>query len=129
MKITLTTELQSILNDSDEQRARYFFQAANKQQEIWLLTDQHGCVMLTTEDEDCIPVWPNKELALIWATDEWQECQAQAIYLKEWYQRWTPGLIDDDLALVVFPNEKEQGLVFSPEELEHEMIYLPLMTI
>ena len=121
MKITLTTELQSILNDSDEQRARYFFQAANKQQEIWLLTDQHGCVMLTTEDEDCIPVWPNKELALIWATDEWQECQAQAIYLKEWYQRWTPGLIDDDLALVVFPNEKEQGLVFSPEELEHEI--------
>ncbi len=24
--------------------------------EVWILTDEHGCVMLNTEDEDCVPV-------------------------------------------------------------------------
>ena len=78
-------------------------------------------IMLNTEDEDCVPVWPNEEFAQAWATDQWQECRPEAISLNKWFSRWTHGLADDELAIVVFPSQDEQGLVYYPDELEHEL--------
>ncbi len=110
-----------IIRFDDEQRAKYFLKETVKNNQIWILTDEHGCVMLNTEDEDCVPVWPNQEFALAWATDEWQSCKAEAVSLNKWFSRWSQGLEDDELALVVFPSQEEQGLVFYPDELEFEL--------
>lgn len=89
--------------------------------QIWILTDEHGCVMLNTDDEDCVPVWPNKEFAELWATGEWESCKAEAISLNKWHSRWTHGLEDDELAVVIFPNQDEDGLVVFPDELDFEL--------
>ena len=111
-------QLNTIEKYDDEQRLSYLLQQVISNQEIWILADEHGCVMLNTEDEDCVPVWPNEEFAQRWATDEWQHCQAEAISLNKWYSRWSTGLADDELALVTFPNQDNQGLVLLPEEFE-----------
>ncbi|WP_440876884.1 DUF2750 domain-containing protein [Thalassotalea sp. PLHSN55] len=108
----------NMLTADDEQRANYFFKEAAASNKIWLLKDEHGCVMLNTEDEDCVPVWPSESAAQAWATDEWQHCEAEAVSLNKWFSRWTMGLMDDELALVVFPSQQAQGLVFYPDELE-----------
>ncbi len=110
-----------IIRFDDEQRAKYFLKEVIKNNQLWILTDEHGCVMLNTEDEDCVPVWPNQEFAMAWATDEWQSCKAEKISLNKWFSRWSQGLEEDELALVVFPSQEEQGLVFYPEELEFEL--------
>ncbi|MFO6422543.1 DUF2750 domain-containing protein [Motilimonas sp. KMU-193] len=104
-----------------EQRYQYLIREAVKEQQLWILTDQHGCVMLNTEDEDCVPVWPNQEFAQAWATGDWQDCEAKAIKLADWQARWTPGLEDDQLAIVVFPKTDEDGLVITPDELDFEL--------
>ncbi len=104
-----------------EQRYQYLIKEAVKQQQLWILTDQHGCVMLNTDDEDCVPVWPNQEFAQSWATGDWQDCEAKAIKLKDWQARWTPGLEDDQLAVVIFPKTDEEGLVITPDELDFEL--------
>tara|TARA_R110000787_G_scaffold121561_4_gene232419 strand:+ start:352 stop:741 length:390 start_codon:yes stop_codon:yes gene_type:complete len=114
-------KIKQILQMDDAQRAAYFVNEVVSQNELWILTDEHGCVMLNTEEEDCVPVWPNKEFAQAWATDEWQACQAEAISLNKWFSRWSTGLADDELAIVVFPSQDEQGLVYYPDELEHEL--------
>ena len=114
-------QIESILKYDDEQRAKYFLKEVVANQQIWILKDEHGCVMLTTEDEDCIPVWPNEEFASAWITQEWQECQTEAISLNKWFSRWSHGLADDELAIVVFPNQDDRGLVFYPDELEDEL--------
>ncbi len=116
-----STNITTILNLDDEQRARYFFKEAVIQNQVWILKDEHGCVMLNTEEEDCIPVWPNQEFAQAWATEEWQTCVAESISLNKWFSRWSQGLEEDQLAIVVFPNQAEQGLVFYPDELEVEL--------
>jgi hypothetical protein len=77
--------------------------------------------MLNTEDEDCVPVWPNQEFAQAWATGEWQTCKPEAISLSKWHSRWTIGLADDELALVIFPNESEEGVVVYPDEFDAEL--------
>ena len=114
-------KIKQILQMDDAQRAAYFINEVVSQNQLWILTDEHGCVMLNTEEEDCVPVWPNEEFAQAWATDEWQACQAEAISLNKWFSRWSHGLADDELALVVFPSQAEQGLVYYPDELEHEL--------
>jgi len=115
----LTSEqLDSIEKYDEEKRLSYLLQQVVSNKSVWILADEHGCVMLNTDDEDCVPVWPNEEFAQRWATDEWQACQAQAIPLAKWYSRWSMGLEDDELALVVFPNQDSQGLVLYPEEFE-----------
>lgn len=120
--MSITPEmLKTIESYDDEKRLNYLIQQVVSNKEIWLLTDEHGCMMLNTEDEDCVPVWPNEEFAQRWINDEWQNCQAQAISLNKWYSRWTMGLADDDLALVIFPNQDsqaDQGIVLYPEEFE-----------
>ena len=116
------SSLETVDNYNEEQRLTYLIQQTLNHNEVWLLTDEHGCVMLNTEDEDCVPIWPSKALAQAWATGEWQHCQAQAISLKDWQNKWTPGLIDDDLAIVACPNSQEQGIILDPEELDDMLV-------
>ena len=115
----LTSEqLDSIEKYDEEKRLSYLLQQVISNKTVWILADEHGCVMLNTDDEDCVPIWPNEEFAQRWATDEWHQCKAQAIPLAQWYSRWITGLEEDELALVVFPNQDNQGLVLYPEEFE-----------
>lgn len=122
MSTLLDAEKIATINRFDaEKRYKYLVKEVIAQGEIWILNDDDGCVMLNTDDEDCVPVWPHEEFALAWATGEWDGCTAKRISLDKWYHRWTPGLIDDELEIVIFPNESEDGLVVSPDELDFEL--------
>lgn len=108
----------NVLAKNAENRLEYLIQQVIEHKEIWILTDEHGCVMLNTEDEDCIPVWPQEVFAEAWATQEWSHCKAEAISLKKWLSHWTPGLTDDELGIVIFPDDNQEGLILFPDELE-----------
>jgi hypothetical protein len=113
--------LNIIANYDPEQRLHYLLKEIIQHQQVWILTDQDGCVMLNTEDEDCTPVWPSEEFAQAWATGEWSDCAPKAIGLDTWHSRWTQGLEDDDVAIAVFPGENEEGLVISAQEFDFEL--------
>lgn len=104
-----------------EERFNYCIKEIAKHRKVWILTDEHGCVMLNTEDEDCVPVWPHEEFANQWATGEWEHCKAESISTAKWFSRWTHGLEDDELAVAVFPNNEEEGVVLYPDEFEFEL--------
>lgn len=104
-----------------EERFNYCVKEIAKHRKVWILTDEHGCVMLNTEDEDCVPVWPNEEFANEWATGEWEHCKAEPISTAKWFSRWTYGLEEDELSVVVFPNDNEEGVVLYPDEFEFEL--------
>lgn len=76
MAKTLTPErIAEILKFDVDQRYKYLVKEVVENREIWILIDEHGCVMLNTEDEDCVPVWPNEAFAQEWATGEWEHCK------------------------------------------------------
>lgn len=104
---------------NDDERFNYFVNKAHEHQEVWILTDEHGCMMLTTEDEeDCIPVWPHADFAKEWAVGDWSQCRAEAISLAVWHSRWAPGMEEDELLVAVFPTNDESGMVVDPRELD-----------
>lgn len=104
-----------------EQRLKYLLKEVVSHQQIWILTDDDGCVMLNSDDEDCAPVWPNEEFAQAWATGEWQDCQPKAISLQKWHSHWTSGLEDDDVYVAIFPSLDQEGLIISSQELDFEL--------
>lgn len=113
--------LADIAHYSPEQRLEYLVKEVVKNQKVWILTDDDGCVMLNTDDEDCAPVWPSEDFAQAWATGDWVACKPKAIDLKTWRTRWTYGLEGDNVAIAVFPGEDEQGLVISAQEFDYEL--------
>jgi len=83
---------------------------------IWILKDEDGCVMLTTDDEDGVPIWSSKEQAIAWASDEWSHCEPMSINVETWLKKWTLGLMQDHLMIMLNPSEfQEEGVVTSPE--------------
>jgi hypothetical protein len=117
----MSDTLDNIAQFTPEQRLSYLVKECILNKQVWILTDQDGCVMLNTEDEDCTPVWPSETFAQAWATGDWSACEAKAIDLKTWHSRWTRGLEDDDIAVAVFPSENEEGLVISAQEFDFEL--------
>ena len=112
---------QDISQHAPEKRLDFLIKEARSTGELWILTDEHGCVMLNTEDEDCVPVWPSENFAKTWATGEWEDCKPMAIALDVWFERWTPGLEDDDVMIAAFPNPEEEGLILFPDEFDKEL--------
>ncbi len=115
------SRINEILKFDAEQRLKYLLKQITSNKQVWLLTDEYGSVMLTTDEEDCIPVWPNKEFAQQWATGEWEGFEAKAIPLDDWYKKWTRGLETDELSVVVFPLPEDEGVVLYPDELDFEL--------
>jgi hypothetical protein len=116
-----TETLKKIQSYGAEKRYQYLLKQVAQHQEVWILKDEHGCVMLNSEDEDCVPIWPHKEAAEAWATEDWEQCRAESIDLDTWLSRWTKGLIDDEIAIAVFPDTNSEGLVVYPDEFEEQL--------
>ncbi|GAC15049.1 DUF2750 domain-containing protein [Aliiglaciecola lipolytica] len=117
----MPTQLNDVIQMSPEKRHAYLLTQVTIHQKIWILTDEHGCVMLNSEDEDCVPVWPSQEFAEYWATGDWANCTPKAIALKDWFERWTGGLEGDGVNIAVFPNPDEEGIVVFPDVFDSEL--------
>ncbi len=107
-----------ILARNDDNRYQYLLEQAKQQQCVWILADEVGAVMFTDDDEnDLVPIWPEAVFAELWRSEEWQHCEAKAISLEKWVKDWSPGLEKDEINVLVFPNQDNQGLVVEPWEL------------
>ena len=80
------TERNAALQLNADYRFDHFISKLVEHEELFVLTDEHGVMMLTTEEEDCIPVWPHPDYAKAWAEGEWAECKPQSITLKVWLE-------------------------------------------
>ncbi len=118
--MSTTIPLENLPKDATE-RMNLFFKTATSELKIWLLVDEHGSVLLSSEDEDCVPVWPTQNYAEQWATGEWEGFKAEPISVAKWKSRWTPGLEEDELAVIVFPDAEGQGIVLFPDEFDAEL--------
>lgn len=93
-------------------------------EQVWILKDDDGCVMLTSDEEDGVPIWPDEALAKLWATDEWGHCEPMAISRQDWMQKWTPGLLQDGLVVMVCPVPAEEGEIIEPDVMAEKILAL-----
>ncbi|GAB5381469.1 MAG: DUF2750 domain-containing protein [Aliiglaciecola sp.] len=117
----MSAQFNDIIQMPAEKRHAYLLTQVSLHKKLWILTDEHGAVMLNSDDEDCVPVWPGEEFAKYWATGDWADCNPQAISLEDWLARWTSGLEGDGVCVAVFPNPEEEGVVVFPDVFDSEL--------
>ncbi len=115
------SQLHPLLEKSAFQRLEDTLSTIKKQQELYILKDDHGCVMLTTEDEDGVPIWPDAELAQLWANEDWEHCEPMALSVSDFLKKWVPGMSQDDLMVIVCPIPAQDGEVISPQEFAQKL--------
>ena len=107
--------------DADD-RYDYLVAEVASQGRIWSLRSDRGWVMVSTDQEECLPVWPTAEFAKPWINRDWSDCEPVAIELHDWVKRWLPGMQGDGIAIAVFPGNDEDGMVVDPEELRASLL-------
>ncbi len=115
-------QFDTIVNLSASERYDHFVAKAAETEEIWSLKGEGGWVSLSSDGEDCFPVWPHPDFAAAWATGDWADCRPQVIRLDAWIDRWTPGLEGDGSLVAVFPRDEEEGVVATPGELLQSLL-------
>lgn len=99
-------------------RFDYCLEQALATNTVWTLRGDDGGVLMSSEGHSCIPIWPDADFAIECAEEDWADCTPFAIPLDAWLERWLPGLQQDRLQIVVFPDAAEEGIVITPKELK-----------
>lgn len=100
---------------SADDRQDYLVDSVGRSREIWILRDDEGFVMMQSDAERCVPVWPGEAFARDWATGEWSGCSPMSVDLAGWRERWTDGLRRDGIHVALFPSENDDVVVLTPE--------------
>lgn len=111
------SQFEATLELDAHQRYDHFVKEVARTDQIWSLKGVGGWVSLSSDGEDCFPIWPHADFAAAWATGDWADCAPQEIPLDAWIDRWTPGLEGDGSLVAVFPVTDEEGVVVTPGEL------------
>lgn len=104
-------ELVKILDLSDVERFDYLISQALQHEEIWSLKGNAGWATVQSEGRTCIPFWPHRKCAALFAKSEWFSYKPQVITTKQFVERWVSGLEQKNTFVAVFPNVKMQGIV------------------
>ena len=107
-------QLHAALSMNADQRSDFLLKHIQDNQQIWTIVDDEGVMLLISDDEDCIPVWPAEAFVKEWINNDWAHCKAHAITLADWKEKWLPGLEEDEISIAMFPLAHDGGLVVSP---------------
>jgi len=114
-------DIQSLLRLPADKRYTYLIQQVIEHEKIWILKGGSGSVLVGYDGQKSVPVWPHKSAAKMHINGDWSDCSCHAISLGDWQSRWTSGLTEDGLSLVVFMDDNEEGIIVSPEEFDDDL--------
>lgn len=102
---------------NEEQRFELFLGLTVKHKQVWALSDDEGCLIVDSEGEQLLPVWPLEVFAAAAAVAEWEGLSPLAISLEDWQEKWLPGMENDVIDVAVFPDLEGSSEVISAQEL------------
>ena len=114
-------QLNEWAEQTDEQRYETFLALVVKHKKLWTLADDQGCLMISEEDGNYLPLWPLEEFAKQAAIEEWQNMHPLEIELDTWLEKWAVGMMDDGYEAAVFPQADGQSTVLDADELAIEL--------
>ena len=103
---------------SADDRFDHLVEQTVKREAIWALRSEKGLVIMSSDGEECLPVWPHPDFAAAWATGDWSDCEPFKVDLAAWVERWLPGMKNDGLFLAAFPVGEEETSVVAPDDMK-----------
>ena len=92
-------------------------------EELWTLANKDGFILAADANgREYAPVWPHASYAALCAINEWHGAEPRAIDLREWLEKWIPGLTSDDRHIAVFQAPTVKGVTVTPENLIMDLL-------
>ena len=110
------TQINAINGMTDEVRYNHIVSQMRKNEVVWTLSDDRGCLVVDTGEEPCIVLFSHKELAELWAEGDYSDCKGLAIDLDAFLERWVPGMTKDGFFVALQPNLESESMVEAPED-------------
>jgi len=113
-------EFEKVLRARPEKRYDYFVWKVAEWGEVWSLWSD-GWVLMGTNQEEVVPVWPHPMFAAHTAVQEWVGYVPKKIALDDWLNKWTPGMEKDHRLVAVFPTRQGKTITVSPLSLKNDI--------
>ncbi|MBD3584845.1 DUF2750 domain-containing protein [Salinimonas sp. HHU 13199] len=106
------------------QRQELFLHYVEKAGQVWMKQGKEGFVMIEPTDTDAVanfsailPVWPHKDLVHLWGATTCQNSEPAVLSVSEFCDTWLPGLQKNNIGLLIFPTDEDNGIVLSAQEM------------
>ena len=114
----MTTQAEQESQLPARERAELLVDRVLENKVIWGLMGAEGWIMVDSETQTCLPLWPDEASVAFWQRKDLPDSKPQAIALDEFTGTWLPGLKKNQIGLVLFPSGSlREGIVTSADEL------------
>ena len=114
----MTTQAEQERQLPARERAELLVDRVLENKVIWGLMGAEGWIMVDSETQTCLPLWPDEASVAFWQRKDLPDSKPQAIALDEFTGTWLPGLKKNQIGLVLFPSGSlREGIVTSADEL------------
>ena len=108
---------------SPQDRYGYFIRKVADTQEVFLIQEDGQFVLLGDKNEDeAIPVWPEKEFAEMMLVDEWKYHSLEVVNVYDFVD-WLDKLEAEGVKIAAFPMANLNAVVVSADEMKNHLIY------
>lgn len=114
-------KINNVLSLSVEERYSFFVRKVADFEEVWGLYDDGWAMLSDSSGRKIIPFWPEKDFAQLCATEQWETYGARAIPLKDFIDKWLPGMKKDDILVGIFYTPSGKGIPVEPERLRADI--------
>ena len=118
----MNEEVKHVLKINMNKKYEYFIKRVVDSEKVWSLKDKDGWVTLGIEDKYYFPIWPKKEFADICIGDEWSECYAECISLKDFINEWGYRLEENNIKPTIMWHEGK-GIDVDWDRLKEDIKY------
>jgi hypothetical protein len=116
-------EVRAVTALPGQKRYAYFVKRVADWQALWTVRSASGWALVGEEGaQEAVPVWSDEAFAKLSCVGDWADHWPERIGLREWLDRWLPGMSRDGRMAVVFPvGEPLHGVLVSPDRLAQEI--------
>lgn len=102
-------ELDLLSQMSEEERLTYCLTRIAESEEVWGLAESQGWVINDNSQQSALPIWPYKAMANLCINEDRINAEAQAISLEHFVYNVSQQLIENSIAVEVFPTIESPG--------------------
>jgi hypothetical protein len=115
-------EFEALLARSEPERYEYLIKKAADTEHLWSLWTPAGWALSGHEEhKEMIPVWPHERFAAACATAAWQGYEPRSISIRDWLEKWIPGMLRDGRKISGFPLPSGRAVVVAPDRMREDL--------
>lgn len=114
--------MDNISNKTDQERYIYLVDSILQNKQVWMLQAEDGFFAMFEDNngQSYIPVWPDKELTMPFAVDDWEGYIPARMGLGE-FLNWMDELKNDNIMIGAFPESNMQSLAIDPIDFKKQL--------